>query len=62
MRGCDGGERGERGGETGDGRREGSTYRMISNTSLVSVSGGEISLLCERLPLLFRYLSLQLMY
>ena len=38
MRGCDGGERGERGGETGDGRREGSTYRMISNTSLVSVS------------------------
>ena len=38
MRGCDGGERGERGGERGDGRREGRTYRMISNTSLVSVS------------------------
>ena len=25
-------------GERGDGRREGSTYRMISNTSLVTVS------------------------
>ena len=37
MRGCDGGDRGERGGERGDGRREGRTYRMISNTSLVSV-------------------------
>ena len=30
--------KGEGRGERGDGRREGSTYRMISNTSLVSVS------------------------
>ena len=28
----------ERGGERGDGRREGSTYRMISNPPLVTVS------------------------
>ena len=31
-------ERGEERGERGEGRREGSTYRMISNTSLVTVS------------------------